>query len=81
MRSRTSRVMSTQNDVPAGPRTGRDRCPMRVPVAVACRVLGSRPQRSTNGSSTRVCARDLDEIYLLNASINLHTNDPSLATD
>ena len=50
--------------------------PVRVPVAVTCRVLGFSTQAFYQWCANPVCARDLDDAYLTNAAVDLHSDDP-----
>ncbi len=54
--------------------------PLRVPVAVTCRVLGFSTKAYYKWRANPVCARDLDDAYLTNAAIDLHADDPESAT-
>src|SRR3954470_6820248 len=49
---------------------------IRVPVAVACRVLGLSTQAFYKWKKQPVCDRDLDDAYLTNAAVDLHIDDP-----
>jgi len=53
--------------------------PLRVPVAVPCRVLGFSTKAYYKWRANPVCARDLDDAYLTNAAIDLHADDPELS--
>lgn len=50
--------------------------PIRVPVAVTCRVLGFTTQAFYKWKSDPVCRRDWDDAYLTNAAIDAHADDP-----
>ena len=50
--------------------------PIRVPVAVTCRVLGFSTQGFYKWKRNPVCRRDLDDAYLANAAVDLHHDDP-----
>src|SRR5680860_958302 len=50
--------------------------PIRVPVAVTCRVLGFSTQAFCKWKRSPVCRRDLDDAYLTNAAVDLHHDDP-----
>ena len=50
--------------------------PIRVPVTVTCTVLGFSTTASYKWRATPACARDLDDAYLTNAAIDLHSDDP-----
>ena len=43
---------------------------------VTCRVLGFSTQGFYKWRANPVCARDLDDAYLTNAAVDLHTDDP-----
>jgi putative transposase len=49
---------------------------LRVPVTVTCRVLGFSTKAFYKWRADPVCARDLDDAYLTNAAVDLHTDDP-----
>jgi transposase InsO family protein len=48
---------------------------LRVPVVVACRVLGFKPQAFYKWLSRPVCDRDLENAYLTNAAVDIHRED------
>lgn len=50
--------------------------PLRVPVAVTCRVLGFARQSYYQWLQTPVSERDLDDAYTTNAAIGIHEDDP-----
>lgn len=50
--------------------------PIRVPVAVTCRVLGFSTQAFYQWRSDPVSQRDWDDAHLTNAALNLHADDP-----
>jgi putative transposase len=50
--------------------------PIRVPITVTCRVLGFSTQAFYQWRANPVCARDLDDAYLINAAFDLHHDDP-----
>ena len=50
--------------------------PVRVPVAVTCRVLGFSRQAYYAWVADPVCARDLVDAYATNAAIDAHSDDP-----
>lgn len=50
--------------------------PIRVPVAVTCRVLGFSRQGYYAWLAEPVCERDLRDAYLTNAAVDLHRGDP-----
>ena len=50
--------------------------PIRVPVVVACRVLGRSTQGYYQWLQNPVCDRDLDDAYLINAALDIHADDP-----
>ena len=45
--------------------------PIRVPVVVACRVLGRSTQGYYQWLQSPVCDRDLDDAYLINAALDI----------
>ena len=47
-----------------------------VPVAVTCRVLGSSTQAFYRWRAGPVTARDWDDAHLINAAIDIHSDDP-----
>ena len=61
-----SRDINPKNDVPAGPRADWD-APIRVPVAVSCRVLNFSRQAYYQWAANPVPARDWEEAHLINA--------------
>lgn len=48
-----------------------------VPVVVACRVLGFSKQAYYAWRTNRVCQRDWDDAYLINAAVDIHHDDPA----
>jgi transposase InsO family protein len=50
--------------------------PVRVPVAVTCRVLGFSTQAFYKWKARPVSDRDLADAYLTNAALDLHADDP-----
>jgi len=50
--------------------------PIRVPVAVACRVLGLSRQGYYKWLTEPVCQRDYADAYLINAALAIHADDP-----
>jgi transposase InsO family protein len=50
--------------------------PIRVPVAVACRVLGFSTQAFYKWRRDPVSQRDWDDAHLTNAALDLHADDP-----
>jgi len=51
--------------------------PIRVPVTVACRVLGFSKQGYYRWLSNPVSNRDWDEAHLINAAYDAHAEDPA----
>ncbi|MCU1533112.1 MAG: transposase [Arthrobacter sp.] len=51
--------------------------PIRVPVAVACRVLNFSRQAYYQWAANPVPARDWEEAHLINAAIDHHREDPA----
>ncbi|GAB3120485.1 transposase InsO family protein [Leifsonia psychrotolerans] len=51
--------------------------PLRVPITVACRVLGFSPQAFHKWVKNPVSARDWDEAHLINAAFDAHVDDPT----
>ncbi|WP_432848885.1 IS3 family transposase [Amycolatopsis sp. CA-161197] len=51
--------------------------PMRVPVAVTCRVLGISRQAYYQWCSSPVSQRDWDDAHLINAALEIHSDDPA----
>ncbi len=49
---------------------------IRVPVAVACRVLGRSTQGYYQWAKNPVSRRDWDDAHLINAALDIHANDP-----
>ena len=49
---------------------------LRVPVTVACRVLGFSTQAFYKWLANPVCQRDWDDAHLINAALDLHGDDP-----
>jgi len=49
---------------------------VRVPVAVACRVLGLSTQGYYQWAKDPVCQRDWDDAHLINAALGIHADDP-----
>lgn len=52
--------------------------PVRVPVAVTCRVLGFSPQAYYKWKACPVSQRDWDDAHLINAALDRHAEDPAL---
>ena len=52
--------------------------PIRVPVAVACRVLGLSRQGYYQWLKDPVSQRDWDDAHLINVVLELHADDPTL---
>jgi transposase InsO family protein len=50
--------------------------PVRVPVAVTCRVLGFSTQAFYQWKRVPVSGRDWDDAHLTNAAVDLHADDP-----
>lgn len=50
--------------------------PVRVPVAVACRVLKFSPQAYYKWLTDPVSQRDWDDAHLINAAVDIHEDDP-----
>jgi len=50
--------------------------PIRVPVAVACRVLGLSTQGYYKWLTNPVSQRDWDDAHLINAALEVHGDDP-----
>ncbi len=50
--------------------------PVRVPVAVTCRVLGFSTQAYYKWLPQPVCERDLTDAYLTNEALDAHAEDP-----
>ncbi len=48
----------------------------RIPVAVACRVLGFSKQAFYKWREEPVSQRDWDDAHLINAALDIHTDDP-----
>lgn len=51
--------------------------PVRVPVSVACRVLGFSKQSYYRWGRTPISERDWDEAHLINAAFDAHVDDPT----
>ena len=51
--------------------------PVRVPVAVTCRVLGISRQAYYQWRSAPVSQRDWDDAHLINAALGIHADDPT----
>ncbi len=51
--------------------------PIRVPVAVSCRVLNFSRQAYYQSAANPVPARDWEEAHLINAAIDHHRDDPA----
>ncbi|UOX93025.1 IS3 family transposase [Amycolatopsis sp. FBCC-B4732] len=51
--------------------------PIRVPVAVTCRVLGISRQAYYQWCAAPVCGRDWDDAHLINAALEIHADDPA----
>ena len=49
---------------------------IRVPVAVACRVLGLSTQGYYQWAKNPLCQRDWDDAHLTNAALDIHADDP-----
>ena len=52
--------------------------PIRVPVAVACRVLGLSTQGYYKWLKDPVCQRDWDDAHLIDVLYDLHADDATL---
>lgn len=52
--------------------------PIRVPVAVACRVLGPSTQGYYKWLRCPVSQRDWDDAHVIDQLLDLHEDDPSL---
>lgn len=52
--------------------------PIRVPVAVACRVLGLSRQGYDKWLADPVSQRDRDDAHVIDALLDLHEDDPTL---
>ena len=50
--------------------------PVRVPVAVTCRVLGFSTQAFYQWRKDPVTQRDWDDAALINAALDVHHDDP-----
>lgn len=48
-----------------------------VPVTVTCRVLSFSKQAFYKWKANPVCARDWEEAHLINAAVDVHTDDPA----
>ncbi|NBH09088.1 IS3 family transposase [Amycolatopsis sp. SID8362] len=55
--------------------------PVRVPVAVTCRVLGFSRQAYYQWCSAPVSQRDWDDAQLINAALEIHADDPADASE
>ncbi len=51
--------------------------PIRVPVAVTCRVLGFSKQVFYRWEKNPICDRDWEHAHLINAAIDIHADDPA----
>lgn len=51
--------------------------PLRVPITVACRVLGFSPQAFHKWVKNPVSDRDWGEAHLINAAFDAHADDPT----
>lgn len=51
--------------------------PIRVPVAVTCRILGFSPQAFYRWKQNPVTARDWGDAHLINAAVDVHGDDPA----
>lgn len=51
--------------------------PVRVPITVACRVLGFSPQAFHKWVKNPVSDRDWAEAHLINAAFDAHHDDPT----
>ncbi|WP_410675378.1 IS3 family transposase [Amycolatopsis sp. cmx-4-68] len=51
--------------------------PVRVPVAVTCRVLGISRQAYYQWCAAPVSQRDWDDAHLINAALEIHADDPA----
>ncbi len=49
---------------------------IRVPVVVACRVLGLSTQGYYQWLKAPICQRDWDDAHLINAALDIHVDDP-----
>src|SRR5690348_9091880 len=54
----------------------RDIAADRIPVAVACRVLGFTKQAYYKWVQNPVSQRDWDDAHLINAALDIHADDP-----
>ncbi|MGQ4601234.1 IS3 family transposase [Nocardia sp. R6R-6] len=54
----------------------RDLAADRIPVAVACRVLGFSKQAFYKWAEEPVSQRDWDDAHLINAALDIHADDP-----
>ena len=54
----------------------RDLAADRIPVAVACRVLGFTKQAYYKWAQNPVSQRDWDDAHLINAALDIHADDP-----
>ena len=54
----------------------RDLAVDRIPVAVACRVLGFTKQAYYKWAQNPVSQRDWDDAHLINAALDIHADDP-----
>lgn len=54
----------------------RDLAAARIPVAVACRVLGFTKQAHYKWAQNPVSQRDWDDAHLINAALDIHADDP-----
>lgn len=52
--------------------------PLRVPVSVACRVLGFSTQAYYKWLKEPISKRELDDAYVINELVDLHQDDPTL---
>ncbi len=50
--------------------------PIRVPVAVACRVLGLSTQGYYKWLKNPISQRDYHDAHLINAALDIHADDP-----
>jgi putative transposase len=54
-----------------------DTAPIKVPVAVTCRILGFTTQAFYKWKKNPVCQRDWDDAHLINAAMDIHADDPA----
>jgi putative transposase len=51
--------------------------PVRVPIAVTCRVLGFSKQAFFQWRACPVSDRDWSDAHLINAAVDIHADDPA----